>query len=237
MPDRTAADNALEVLSYAISFGSFYLFIWVARKLVKTGYQEKTGLWSRLLHACVSEQLDPGEKLKLAAEASDKGKKDKATESFCYSALHLCACTGGIIVAYVLWGYMQERIMTKPYATGELFHSSKFLVFANRVLALFVAYVAREIQRRNGTDVSHTAPLYQFSFSSVSNIVSSVCQYEALKYISFPTQVLSKSCKMVPVMMMGYLVSRKVYPMTEYLVAIMVRACPNLGLRLARAGC
>ena len=29
--------------------------------------------------------------------------------------------------------------MTRPYSTGELFRSSKFLVFANRFLALLVA--------------------------------------------------------------------------------------------------
>jgi hypothetical protein len=33
------------------------------------------------------------------------------------------------------------------------------------------------------------APLYQFSFCSISNILSSWCQYEALKYVTFPTQV------------------------------------------------
>ena len=81
--------------------------------------------------------------------------------------------------------------MTQPYATGELFRSSKFLVFANRALALLVAYAAREAQRAQGACVSHTAPLYQFSFSSVSNILSSVSQYEALRYISFPTQALA----------------------------------------------
>ena len=65
-----------------------------------------------------------------------------------------------------------------------------------------------------------STPLYKFSFSSVSNILSSVCQYEALKYVSFPTQVLSKSCKMVPVMLMGYAVSRRVHTTFEYLVAM-----------------
>ena len=39
------------------------------------------------------------------------------------------------------------------------------------------------------TSTEHDAPLYKFAFSSVSNIVSSVSQYEALKYVSFPTQV------------------------------------------------
>jgi len=221
--DRSATENLLEVLSYAISFGSFYLFVWVSRRYLSSpSFHRSAGPLSRLVHACVSEQLDPAEKMKQEAEEKDRSSKDKLTESFCYSAAHLSFCTLGIIFSYVLWGYMQERIMTKPYATGELFRSSKFLVFANRLLALLVAYIARDVQRRNGTNVSHTAPLYQFSFSSVSNIVSSVCQYEALKYISFPTQVLSKSCKMVPVMMMGYLVSRKVYPLSEYIIAIMV---------------
>ena len=41
----------------------------------------------------------------------------------------------------------------------------------------------------------HDAPLYKFAFSSVSNIVSSVSQYEALKYVSFPTQVIIVSSK------------------------------------------
>ena len=33
-------------------------------------------------------------------------------------------------------------------------------------------------------------PFCRYSYCSLSNILSSWCQYEALKYISFPTQVL-----------------------------------------------
>ena len=47
-------------------------------------------------------------------------------------------------------------------------------------------------------------------------------QYEALKYVSFPTQVVAKSCKMVPVMLMGYLVSRKRYTALEYAMAVAI---------------
>jgi len=114
--------------------------------------------------------------------------------------------------------------MTKPYETGEHFRSSKFLVFANRFLALLAAWA---VMAFNGESVARSAngtPLYKFSFSSVSNILSSVCQYEALKFVSFPTQVLAKSCKMVPVMLMGYVVSRRVHSAFEYLVAIGVTA-------------
>jgi adenosine 3'-phospho 5'-phosphosulfate transporter B2 len=66
-----------------------------------------------------------------------------------------------------------------------------------------------------------TAP-YRFSFCATSNLLSSVCQYEALKYVSFPTQVLAKSCKMVPVMLMGYAVSRRGYSTLDWLVALAV---------------
>jgi len=127
-------------------------------------------------------------------------------------------------VSYLLWGLMQERIMTKPYETGELFRSSKFLVFANRFLAAVVAYTAVRIQASRNGELPQDAPLYQFSFSSVSNILSSVCQYEALKFVSFPTQVLAKSCKMVPVMLMGFVVNQQSYTVLEYVVAIMITA-------------
>ncbi len=67
-----------------------------------------------------------------------------------------------------------------------------------------------------------TIPFYKYSYSSLSNIVSSWCQYEALKFISFPTQVLAKSCKVIPVMVMGKVVSNKTYPLNEYLTAFMI---------------
>lgn len=37
------------------------------------------------------------------------------------------------------------------------------------------------------------APLYEYSFPSVSNMLSSWCQYEALSYVTFPTQVCYRS--------------------------------------------
>uniref|UniRef100_A0A6S9UV63 Sugar phosphate transporter domain-containing protein n=1 Tax=Chrysotila carterae TaxID=13221 RepID=A0A6S9UV63_CHRCT len=220
-------ENLLEVYSYLVSFGGFYLFVFLARRAVRSPeFRSEGGAWPYLLQLCVGERIDPAEKLQQMGPSESKaGAEPRAPpESFTTAAIHLMFCVVGIQVSYLMWGLMQERIMTKPYATGELFHSSKFLVFANRFLALIVAWVSYRLQRMQGQNLAHTAPLYMFSYSSVSNIMSSVCQYEALKYISFPTQVLSKSCKMVPVMMMGYLVSRKQYSLFEYIVAIMITA-------------
>uniref|UniRef100_A0A8D2MUE9 Adenosine 3'-phospho 5'-phosphosulfate transporter 1 n=2 Tax=Zonotrichia TaxID=44387 RepID=A0A8D2MUE9_ZONAL len=135
----------------------------------------------------------------------------------------LLFCAAGLQISYLTWGVLQERVMTRTYGAtetdpGEKFKDSQFLVFMNRILAFTVAglYCALTKQPRHG------APMYKYSFASLSNILSSWCQYEALKYISFPTQVLAKASKVIPVMMMGKLVSRKSYEYWEYLTAALI---------------
>lgn len=104
--------------------------------------------------------------------------------------------------------------MTMEY-DGELFTNSQFLVFINRVLALVVAglYLAMTKQPQQ------RAPFYKYSYSSISNTLSSWCQYEALKFVSFPTQVLAKASKVIPVMIMGKIVSQRTFPWHEYFTA------------------
>lgn len=45
---------------------------------------------------------------------------------------------------------------------------------------------------------------------------------QALKYVSYPTQALGKSCKMVPVMLLGVLIRGKKYRAFEYLCVALV---------------
>merc|ERR1739836_260238 len=99
-----------------------------------------------------------------------------------------------------------------------MYKNSQFLVFVNRILAFFIAVAMMSVQRQP----RHKAPIYKYSYCSFSNIMSSWCQYEALKFISFPTQVLAKASKIIPVMAMGWLISRKTYEKYEYVVAIMI---------------
>jgi adenosine 3'-phospho 5'-phosphosulfate transporter B2 len=68
------------------------------------------------------------------------------------------------------------------------------------------------------------APFLSYCPSSISNSISSWAQYEALKYLSFPVQTLSKSCKIIPVMLVGILVNKKKYPVLEYIEAAVITA-------------
>ncbi|XP_033503750.2 adenosine 3'-phospho 5'-phosphosulfate transporter 1 [Epinephelus lanceolatus] len=136
----------------------------------------------------------------------------------------LIFCAAGLQASYLTWGVLQERVMTRSYGAttpeeeGEKFKDSQFLVFMNRILALTVSGLWCILFKQP----RHGAPMYKYSFASLSNIMSSWCQYEALKYISFPTQVLAKASKVIPVMLMGKIVSHKSYEYWEYFTAVLI---------------
>ncbi|XP_068609993.1 adenosine 3'-phospho 5'-phosphosulfate transporter 1 [Brachionichthys hirsutus] len=140
--------------------------------------------------------------------------------------LKLLFCATGLQASYLTWGVLQERVMTRSYGAtaageeGEKFTDSQFLVFMNRILALTVSGLWCSLFKQP----RHGAPTYKYSFASLSNILSSWCQYEALKYISFPTQVLAKASKVIPVMLMGKVVSHRSYEYWEYLTALLISA-------------
>mmetsp|Transcript_32283 Transcript_32283/g.101422 ORF Transcript_32283/g.101422 Transcript_32283/m.101422 type:complete len:386 (-) Transcript_32283:251-1408(-) len=145
--------------------------------------------------------------------AAKKEEKNKAADAAAFAF-----CFFGLQVSYLTWGFVQEKVMTKEYTTGK-FPSATFCVFSNRVLAIVVAMAAMCIQHRS---LKIPAPFYAFAPCSISNTLSSYGQYEALHYVSFGLQTLSKSTKVIPVMLMGKLLNKKSYKWIEYVEAIMI---------------
>ena len=134
--------------------------------------------------------------------------------SFQKETLCFCFCFVGLQVTYLSWGVVQEKIMTKQYSsphqnngTSVQFSNSQFLVFVNRILSFVLSAIYLQLT----THQRHCCPIFKYMFCSMSNILSSWCQYEALKYVSFISQVLAKSCKIIPVMLMGKLVMKLKY--------------------------
>lgn len=109
--------------------------------------------------------------------------------------------------------------MTREYTTGR-FPSATFAVFSNRVLAVVVAG-AVTMFRHNGK-LSLPAPYYAFAPCALSNSLSSFGQYQALRYVSFPLQTISKSTKVIPVMLMGKVLNKKTYPTIDYVEAVVI---------------
>ena len=168
-------------------------------------------------------------------EGGVKGEVPAREPTFAWQAIKLLFCAGGLLTFYLTWGLLQERIMAFKYGKtdrdeGESFKNSQFLVFVNRILALVVAVIIIQVK----SQPRHTAPLFKYSFSSISNIMSSWFQYEALKFVSFPVQVLAKASKVIPVMIMGKFVSKRSYEWHEYATAVMISVGVSMFLLTSR---
>uniref|UniRef100_A0A3B4AST7 Adenosine 3'-phospho 5'-phosphosulfate transporter 1 n=1 Tax=Periophthalmus magnuspinnatus TaxID=409849 RepID=A0A3B4AST7_9GOBI len=180
-----------------------------------------SGLCFPVIKACV---FGNEAKASLIDDVSAPSRNDPDSGSSVKQIIKLLVCAAGLQASYLTWGVLQERVMTRSYGSqstedeGERFKDSQFLVFMNRILALTVSGLWCLVFKQP----RHGAPMYKYSFASLSNIMSSWCQYEALKFISFPTQVLAKASKVIPVMLMGKIVSKKSYEYWEYLTAVLI---------------
>nr|CAG4634761.1 EOG090X05CU [Alona affinis] len=208
------------LVGYATVFLPFYVLIHFARK---NNLASLSGFQWKLVRLLLTGNTSITSDQEQLVENDDDDKSGSSTKPALSKIQTLVFCCAGLQISYLTWSYLQERIMTKEYqdaGKSEMFRDSQFLVFVNRILAFAFSGVYLLVTHQR----VHRTPLYKYSFCSVSNTLSSWCQYEALKFVSFPTQVLAKSAKVIPVMVMGKLVSRAQYKNYEYATAVLISA-------------
>ena len=139
------------------------------------------------------------------------------------AALLLC-CTLGIYAAYLTQGIVSEHLQMKRYGPEqERFHHLEALNGAQALVCFVWAYLLLVLNRlrtgkprRGAADKDALPPWHVYWKPALTNSLGPAFGMIALKNISYPAQVLAKSCKMVPVMIMGTLLHRKHYSALEY---------------------
>lgn len=146
---------------------------------------------------------------------------DQRTTSKTSVLKRLAFCIVMLNLTFVTWGVLQERMLTRKYPrlTGEYFTYSYALVFTNRCWTVIMSGGLLMYLKPRW---SRSTIIYEYSFPSISNMLSSWCQYEALQYVSFPAVTLFKSFKLAPVMAMGKILGNKEYPQYDYVVALII---------------
>ena len=66
------------------------------------------------------------------------------------------------------------------------------------------------------------AGFFDFSFVSISNVLSAWFQYEALKLVNFTTVVLFKGSRILPVMIMGRIISKTKNSAFDWITAVLL---------------
>ena len=135
------------------------------------------------------------------------GDADGAANPALVRNIWLMVCFFGIMVSFVVYGLLLE------YATSgdNTLHELSFL-FVTSGLYTLTAAAGRYVRDEKPTSI----PPARFAVLGLTSMGSTFCSVRSLRYVIYPIQVLAKSCKPVPVMIMGAFMGKK-YPARKYL--------------------
>ena len=127
-------------------------------------------------------------------------------ESSLAQNIWLFICFFGILLSFVCYGLLLE------YATsgGRQLHELSFL-FVTSGLYTLTAAAGRHVRDEKPSSM----PPARFAILGLTSMGSTFCSVRSLRYVIYPVQVLAKSCKPVPVMLMGALMGKR-YPLRKY---------------------
>ncbi|KAJ8601147.1 hypothetical protein CTAYLR_008498 [Chrysophaeum taylorii] len=128
----------------------------------------------------------------------------------------------GIMFSFILYGLVME------YATsgGRKLHELS-LIFVTSSLYTCTAYVGKTVRGEQPT----TVPTYKLFCVAMLSMGSTFFSVRSLRYVIFPVQVLAKSCKPIPVMIMGAVLGKR-YPMKKYINVLVI----TIGVALFMGG-
>ena len=155
--------------------------------------------------------------------------------------VRLAICVAGIYFFYLYYGMLQEKLY-RPLEDGSTFQYTLFLLFVqcsvNLVVALFAKGVIKLIFPGEASSNKYpsleatTSPLAKvfgphsgtswLAFISFCYLSAMACSNSALKYVSYPTQALGKSCKIIPVMLANVVIGGKRYTTKEYFCVFLI---------------
>ncbi|XP_072020094.1 solute carrier family 35 member B1-like [Amphiura filiformis] len=139
------------------------------------------------------------------------------------STRQLIICFLGIFVCYFYYGILQEKITRSDYGEGENKERFNYFFCLVFVQCIINAICARSVLQLTKTEPDKT-PTRMYAICAVTYLGAMVASNSSLKWVSYPMQVLGKSCKPIPVMILGVLVARKSYPWIKYLSVLLIVA-------------
>ncbi|KAA0200199.1 hypothetical protein HAZT_HAZT001260 [Hyalella azteca] len=129
--------------------------------------------------------------------------------------LKLLLYASAIFILYFYYGILQERITRTQYGENkEKFIYSLALVFFQCIVNAFYAKMMLQFVLQQGEDTTKRS---YYATSALTYLLAMVSSNMALQWVPYPTQVVGKSCKPIPVMIMGVIIGRKVYSLKKYL--------------------
>ena len=150
-----------------------------------------------------------------------EARKGVSGPSTAFVALQFLLCVAMIYAAYLTQGRVSEDLSKQRYGEQQVRFERMDALVGFQCIACFVwaALLGLLVERGSKRGMP---PVKDYALIGITNVVGPVCGVYALKNISYPAQVLAKSCKSVPIMFAGALLYAKKYKMLEYVSALAI---------------
>lgn len=133
----------------------------------------------------------------------------------------------GIFFCYFYYGIMQEKVTRGRYGTeenedgsiGERYTLALALVGVQCICNWLFAKVLLTINPPAKRDETSAG---SYASCSLTYLLAMVSSNMALQWVPYPTQVVGKSAKPIPVMILGVLIGRKSYALQKYLFVLLI---------------
>lgn len=149
----------------------------------------------------------------------------------------LVFCVLGLYALFLSWSLLQERINTKPYGmegSKAVYFKAPLVVNAIQAMFAFIVGFAYSLifhkqnpfaifssPKEKGSVGGKTFLVY-FIVIAITSSLSSPLGYQSLKHVDYLAYLLAKSCKLLPVMLVHFILYRTKFPPYKYLVAGLV---------------
>jgi solute carrier family 35 (UDP-galactose transporter), member B1 len=165
-------------------------------------------------------------------------------------------CVAGIIISFFIFGLITEQINECHDKTEKVCRNGKyqFSFVQSAILSLcywsfakgkhfnlcsfmdsayafvFVLLGALMVKPEMQKDETH---VFYYVVCGLLNVFSIVASTAALEWVSYPTQVISKSAKPVPVIILCRLIGIKTYSVQKYVFVLVI--CVGVGLAIIKS--
>lgn len=120
----------------------------------------------------------------------------------------------GILFFFIVYGYLQEKLFSygdfKPYG----WHLTLLQFFYYSICAFVESKFKQNTERR--------IPLKIYTFLAFITVTTMGCANKSLAYLNYPTQVIFKCCNLIPVMIGGMLIQKKVYNRFDFIAVLLM---------------
>lgn len=120
----------------------------------------------------------------------------------------------GVFITFLLYGYLQELIFSlegfKPFGWFLTFIQFCFYSIFGLLELFFISSPEHRARR---------IPLHIYALIAALTVTTMACSNMSVAYLNYPTQVIFKSCKLIPVMIGGILIQGKRYGLVDAVAA------------------